>query len=345
MTLLEVDSLKVSSPHERDVSSGSRRSAGGRRCLVRRSSRARRWARRRVGLRKSTLGRAMLRLIEPTAGESSSTATTRACRGERAAQAPAPDADGLPGPLRLAQPADAVAGSPRAAAHPQARRARRDGDPRPGAARRCRPRRCVGATRTSSPAASGSASASRAPSPWSRVIIATNRCRRSTSRSRRRSSTCWASSSGARPDVPVHRSRPRRGPAHRRPGRGDVPRKDRRGRSGGRLYANPLHPYTARLLSAVPVPDPRRRKAPQGHPCRRRSAQPGESAGGVPLPYTLPFRAADPLRGGRAAAPLARRTRRRVPLRRGHQGRSHRTRNSPVRCHRDSPVRAISRSS
>jgi ABC-type oligopeptide transport system ATPase subunit len=28
------------------------------------------------------------------------------------------------------------------------------------------------------------------------------------------------------------------------------------------LFARPLHPYTRRLLSAIPVPDPRRRRRP-----------------------------------------------------------------------------------
>ena len=37
-----------------------------------------------------------------------------------------------------------------------------------------------------------------------------------------------------RPDVPVHRARPRRRPPHLRPDRGDVPRLDRRGLAGGR---------------------------------------------------------------------------------------------------------------
>lgn len=41
------------------------------------------------------------------------------------------------------------------------------------------------------------------------------------------------------------------------------------------LYKNPLHPYTKRLLDAVPIPDPRARK--------RRSVSPSEVAAAMPL--------------------------------------------------------------
>ena len=90
------------------------------------------------------------------------------------------------------------------------------------------------------------------------------------------------------------------------------------------LYVNPLHPYTITLLSSIPIPDPRVERRRKAIRVEGDLPEPGEPAGGVPLPHALPVRAADALRGGRAAAPLARRTPRRLPLRRGHQGGTYR---------------------
>ena len=115
------------------------------------------------GCGKTTLGRTILRLTEPTAGK----VDLRRPRHHdddrrRAPTAAAPDADHLPGPVRLAEPADAD------------QRHHRRGPARPGhqgpegsATRRSRTRSrssacgatTPGATRTSSPAASGSGSA------------------------------------------------------------------------------------------------------------------------------------------------------------------------------------------
>ena len=53
--------------------------------------------------------------------------------------------------------------------------------------------------------------------------------------------------------VPLHRPRPRGGPALLPRGRGDVPRQDRRDRATARRSTTtPHHPYTQALLSAVP---------------------------------------------------------------------------------------------
>ena len=145
------------------------------------------------GCGKSTIARLLMRLIKPDKGTIvlDGDAGRRAARhhGERAAP---PGADGVPGLLRLAQPAPDHAttrspSAPRAHGLPAAtRRAsgvrellRKVGlDPAS-----CSP----SAIRTNCRAASGSASTSRARWRSSRAwSSSTRRCRRSTSRSRRR---------------------------------------------------------------------------------------------------------------------------------------------------------------
>ena len=59
-----------------------------------------------------------------------------------------------------------------------------------------------------------------------------------------------------RPDLCVHQPQPRGRRAHRDPGRGDVPRPDRRDRRARALFERPRHPYTEALLASVLTPEP-----------------------------------------------------------------------------------------
>ena len=147
------------------------------------------------GCGKSTVGRAILRLYKPTARHDPlRRAGPHEARRARDCAAAAADADDLPGPLRVAQPAH-----DRRRASSASRWLHGIGQAERDAARVsascCEivglPRTTPSATRTSSRAASDSASASLARSPSTRTSSSpTSRCRRSTCRSRRRSSTC-----------------------------------------------------------------------------------------------------------------------------------------------------------
>ena len=120
------------------------------------------------GSGKSTLSRTILQLLKPTSGSVRFEGREIAGLSRRAdAAAAARDADGLPGPLRLAQPAQA--GRPdrrRPAAAAGRGQRRRAAPPGAGAARAGRPLApsTTTASRTSSPAASGSGSGS--PGRW-----------------------------------------------------------------------------------------------------------------------------------------------------------------------------------
>ena len=80
------------------------------------------------------------------------------------------------------------------------------------------------------------------------------------------------------------------------------------------LFRKQEHPYTLALMSAIPVPDPTIRRT-AGHPQGRRP-EPGQPADGLPLPPSVPAsrgaRQAGHLRGG---DPAAHRRRRRPPVR------------------------------
>ena len=236
-----------------------------------------------------------LRLIEPTAGrivfdgEDIRRSTARELRRDAAR-----DADDLPGPVRVARPAQTRRRHRREAAR----------DPRHRAARGQRrarvrellelvglePPSTASATRTSSRAASASASASRGRSRSSRASSsATSRSRRSTSRSRPRSSTCsMRAAAGARADLPLHRPRPGGRQAHLRPGRGDVPRA-RSSRSRRRRSSTPSAPPLHRLADlgdpdhrpaerAHAAADPARRATCPRRSTRRRAAASGRAA-------------------------------------------------------------------
>ena len=100
-----------------------------------------------------------------------------------------------------------------------------------------------------------------------------------------------------RPDLPLHRPRPRRRRLCLRPGGGDVSRPDRRDRHDARgLFHAEASLYRGADVGGAGA---RSRRAAPPDPARGRAARSGQPAVRLPLPHPLPL-CDRPLRGGRA---------------------------------------------
>ena len=234
-------------------------------------------------------------------------------QGRRAQALPPPDADHLPGSVRQPRPAHADRRQHRrGAAHPQSRDA--DGAPRQG-------QQDDGPGRAAAvPRAALSARVLRRPAPahrhrpGARPRARPRRVRRAGVRPRRVDpgagpQPAQAAPARAGPDLCLRRAQHGRRRAHQRPGRGHVPRSDRRaGRPGGAVREAGASVHRG---AHVGDPDPQPgAPPPAGHPQGRRP-EPGQPAVRLPLPSALPAppaaRLAGDLRRGRAAAHRARR--------------------------------------
>ena len=328
--LLEVRDLKVWFPiTEGLIRAPRRRRAGGGRGLVQPAARRDAGPRRRVGLRQE----------HDRAGDRPAVQAHRRLdhlrraghhrgRGRGPAQAPAPVPDDLPGPVRLARPADdggrhdrRAAGRPRRGHEGRAPRA----GPRAALDRRAQPRlrRPLSARVLRRPAAAHRRRPGAGPGPGP------DRRRRADLGARRLDpgpghQPPRAAPGPARADVPVHRPRPVGRAPHQRPDRRDVPGPDR----GAGPVAGAQRAAAAPVLrgAAVRGPDPGpqgRAPPPADHPARRRALA-GEPAVRLPLPHpVLAARAAGQPgallgRGPRAARALDR-PRGRLPLRGGRR--------------------------
>ena len=206
------------------------------------------------------------------------------------AAAATPDADDLPGPLRLAEPAQA--GRPdrrRAAAAAEGRLRRRAAPPGPGAARAgralARALQPLPARVLRRPAAADR------DRPGARAEAEAGRRRRAGLRPRRLDpgadhQPARRPPGRVRPHLPLRRPRHRRRPPHLRPDRGNAPRQDRRAGRGGpglRAAARRVHEEAAGGgADPGPAREPRPARAgrrgggsPAAQPCRslRRSSR------------------------------------------------------------------------
>ena len=247
------------------------------------------------GCGKTTLGRSIMRLIEPTAGAIAldgdgarrDSASARCGRTAASMQMVFQD------PFAALNPRQSVGDSARAsrcASHgwsargERAERVARAAGARRADGRACRPLPARVLRRPAPAHRHRPRARARTRSCWS----ATSRSRRSTCRCARRSSTC---SRDLQRELglalPVHLARPVGGAPHRRPRRGDVSRPhrgDRRSRIAVDRAAPSLH-AGADLGRAAARPGADTGAAP--HRAAGRSAEPGQSADRMPVPHPL----------------------------------------------------------
>ena len=213
------------------------------------------------GSGKTTIGRSIVRITQPQAGSIDlGGVDLLALKGDDLRRRRRRFQMVFQDPYSSLDPRQTVGDDPRRAAPgPQPRAGQGAPGARRGAARPGRSRHLVrrALSRTSSAAASGSASASPGRSRWSPRSIVCDEPISALDVSIQAQVINLLERLQARPraDLPVHRPRPRRRPPHRGPRRGACTsaRSSRSGRPT-MLYAQPLHPYTVALLSAVPGP-------------------------------------------------------------------------------------------